>query len=85
MWPGLWDLGLFGTLAMAWDIYVYNLSTNEIFLSDREDIYSWDGNALPGQLPVEEAYLHITSTSPFSMSKRWFKKLWSWNIPLKLK
>lgn len=85
MWPGLWDLGLFGTLAMAWDIYVYNLNRTAIFLSDCEDIYSWDGNTLPGQVLVEEAYLHITSTSPFSMSKRWFKKVWSWNIPLKLK
>jgi len=85
MWPGSWDLGLFITLAVAWDIYVYNLNRTAIFLSDCEGIYSWDGNTLPSQELVEEVYLHITSASPFSISKRWFKKIWSSNIPLNLK
>lgn len=35
MWNGSWDLGLLGTLAVAWDIYVHNINMAKIFLSDR--------------------------------------------------
>ena len=58
---------------------------DSISLNEKYDIFTWDGGSVQGHILVEEAYRYITPPPQHSMSSRWFRKMWGWNIPLKLK
>ena len=71
--------------AFFWDNYIGNLNSANIILTDSDERLVWDWNKQIGKVRAKK-YYDATINSLFQAEKcLWYKKLWNWNIPLKLK
>lgn len=73
----------FEEMAMCWDRYVHNLTMASIILRTKDiDV---DGKIEKGLITFKEAYRYIKQVQQGSVEWGWFRKIWTWKLPLKLK
>lgn len=84
-WMSARDLGLSGYLARSWDAYITNLNSAGVKLNQDTDHLVWGGNPASGYVTAQTAYSRIVQDKFISPQDWWYKRLWNWSIPLKLK
>jgi hypothetical protein len=85
VWCSPEDLGLPVALADEWVSYTNALTTTGLKLLEREDAPIWIGGDLTGRTTVFK-HLHCYLKSLLAaFNYNWRKKLWHWNMPLKIK
>lgn len=84
-WMSASDLGLSGYLARAWDAYILNLNSVGVRLNQDLDQLVWGGNPASGFVTAKSAYSRIVQDKYIYPQDWWYKRLWYWAIPLKLK
>ena len=79
------ELGLVGEPAEEWEWYRKNLIGTSIKLVDRMDELKWTGGDSSGQISVKNVYLALSKKLWKFKTRRWRRKLWKWDYPLKIK
>ena len=54
-------------------------------LSGEEDYLIWSANPMTINITVKSAYQAIVHNSSSTIHKWWYKIMWKWKIPLKIK
>lgn len=79
------DLGLNGDLATEWDCYIKSLNNAGCRLNQEEDKLVWKSNESLGTVTANTAYKSIIKRKCLFPKQWWYKVIWTWKIPLKLK
>ena len=84
-WLSTIDLGLNGRLVVEWFSYIDGLFHLSISLTNEDGILKWSWNKSFGTVTVKEAYDASIGYSNVIVCIWWYKRLWKWSIPLKVK
>jgi hypothetical protein len=76
---------LVGEPAVEWERYRKNLIGSGIKLVDRPDELKWTGGDSLGQISVKNVYLALSKKLWKFKTRKWRRKLWKWDCPLKIK
>ena len=83
-WLTTEDLGLQEDLPVEWNNYIVGLKHASIILVEVDDtlVCYWN---VDGQVNAKSIYDAIYNSSYDFGEKWWYRKIWKWNLPLKLK
>jgi hypothetical protein len=79
------ELDITGELAVEWDHFRISLIGSGASIQDKDDKLMWTGGDSSGFLTVKNAYMALLSTQSLSILGGWRKKIWKWDIQLKIK
>lgn len=75
----------FGEMAMCWDRYIHNLTMASIILKNKGDIYNWMIRLSRRWSRSRRHIDFITQVQQVIVEWGWFRKKWTWELPLKFK
>lgn len=84
-WLNSIDLELDGDDATMWDNYINALCSAGCTLTDQVDRLLWNGNVKTGNLIDKTTYDRIMQEKYIFPHNWWYKQIWKWNLPLKIK
>ena len=79
------DIGLTSMWALFWDKYIGTLNNASINLTNINDSLAWDWNKQSGIVTTKKDSDVVINSLFQPEICWWYNKLWSWNIPQKLK
>lgn len=84
-WSNADELRLPPLYAAEWNNYIHTLNCAGIRLNCGGDQVLWAGNAATGIVTAKTAYSYMIKRRCILPMHWWYKAIWSWNIPLKMK
>ena len=72
-------------LAIEWDLFIKNLNVVGCRQSNGEAYLLWSANLSIGNIPAKNVYEVLVRDSSITGNKWWYKFLWKWMLPLKVK
>ena len=78
-------MGLSGEWAMHCDTYIEVLKEVEMRLKVEDDKLFWSKNKKNGTIIAKLAYEYIANNWNKVDNTWWYKNLWEWNVPQKMK
>ena len=70
---------------MEWDNYVKGLVGSGFELNEENNTLIWSWNTKEGQVNAKQAYEVQMMEESEGCHMLWYKELWKWQIPLKVK
>ena len=84
-WLNARYLGLSGQWVDKWDTFIGTLKHAGITLTSEKDTLVWYGSNKNGVLTTKLTYDFLIRNDKILEHSWWYKGLWKWNIPTKLK
>jgi hypothetical protein len=78
-------LGLVGDQKEEWDNYLKGLIGSGFVLNNENDILLWSWDTKKGQVNAKQAYEVQMLEKETEETNCWYKELWTWQVPLKIK
>ena len=84
-WLIIEEIGLSKRWADEWKDFTSSLNATGCRLLNGQDKLIWYHNSATGILNVKTTYMIIAQENTYVAPKWWYKKIWKWHVPLKIK